>query len=151
MPVGMHPAGGPTSIEYMYPARDKDFAKHFVLLQDGSAVEGGEAVEKRWDKSLRHECQTLTSERRFSYLRHEFVACDHFTGSKKIWHPYARFSERHTVPLSKSILEVAEWNQKARAGGSQQTCSKDIRSQAWKEEEQVSGGKAYPIPIPFLI
>jgi len=48
MPPAMQAAASPGSVaggggEGMFPARDKDFARHYLLLQDGS---GGD-IERR--------------------------------------------------------------------------------------------------------
>lgn len=35
-------------MDYMFPATDRDFARHYVLLQDGSVMGLGEAADRRW-------------------------------------------------------------------------------------------------------
>lgn len=52
MPPAMQSAaaatGSQAGVDYMFPATDRDFARHYVLLQDGSVMGQGEAADRRW-------------------------------------------------------------------------------------------------------
>lgn len=46
-------SGGQAGVDYMFPATDRDFARHYVLLQDGSVMGPEEAADRRWAASKR--------------------------------------------------------------------------------------------------